>query len=609
MIVQKAEGSPFYVEELIKVLIEEGVIVRGEEHWSVQLDRLSKLKIPTTLTGLLQARLDSLGSDARETLQQASVVGRVFWTDILEYMRNPEFMLAQQIAPITDRLSSLRTKEMIYLYEESASAGGSEFIFKNQILHDVTYESVLLRLRPIYHAQAADGLVEVGGERANEYAGRVGEHYEKAEEWLKAAEWFTRAGKQAQNTYSSDTAIGNYKKALHFYNEYGGPKYAKQKLEVHRHLSEVLNWQARYDEAIENAKLMLQYAEENEDVGAQVRALLSMGFSQTYQGDHLSSLENAMRAKTLALSVDEKGLLARALLMEGQARWRLGETQAALTLDEQALVIFTELNREEDMAIAMNLLGGAHYTSGRFDKAEEYWDKALKIFQELGNRMQGMNLSSNLGAIAEARGDYETAFQRFDSALTISQEIGYRDGQILYLTNRGGAEVALKNYQAADTDLRRVIATIGTTGSWVLSSAFNLHAQALLGLGNHDDAFYSARQALVLAEEDKTPEDIGMAWRTLGMISGKANKTLRISDWDTHEEDDYDAEACFSKSIQILTDAEIDVELARTLREWARYQFQIGNKEIGEQKWKEARDIFEKLGAFMEVERMKDFPA
>jgi len=95
LIVQKAEGSPFYVEELIKVLLEGGVIVRGQDQWSVQVDRLSELKVPTTLTGLLQARLDSLRSDARETLQQASVVGRVFWTDIVEHMHNPEYDLTE----------------------------------------------------------------------------------------------------------------------------------------------------------------------------------------------------------------------------------------------------------------------------------------------------------------------------------------------------------------------------------------------------------------------------------------------------------------------------------------------------------------------------------
>ena len=608
LIVQKAEGSPFYVEELIKVLIEGGVIVRGTEQWSVELDRLSDLKIPTTLTGLLQARLDSLRPDARETLQQASVVGRVFWTDIIEHMRNPEFQLSESDMSITEKLGMLRTKELIYHYEESASREALEFIFKNQILHDVTYESVLLRLRPVYHAQAAEGLVEVGGERVNEYAGRVGEHYEHAGEWLKAAEWCARAGRQAQNTYSSDTAINYYQKALKFFNEYGGSEQFDQKLEVYYRLGEVLNSQARYGDATENFKMMLKYAEENEDVIAQARALQGMGISQTYQGDHLSSLDNAMRAQVLARSADDKALLARALLMEGQARWRLGETQAALPLDEQALAIFTELNSRNDMASSMNLLGGVHYTSGRFDQAEEYWENALKIFQELGNRQMGMNLSSNLGVIAEARGDYETAFQRYDSALTISREIGYRDGEILYLANRGSAQVALKKFEAAEIDLRQAISLAGITGSWVMPLAFNYRAEALTGLERYTEAFYSARQALVLAEEDKTPEYIGIAWRTLGVISDRMNNAVRFSDWETHQENDYDAELCFSKSTQILTDAEIDAERARTLREWARYKFGHGDQEQGIKMWQEARDIFVTLGAHMEVERMQTLP-
>jgi len=609
MIVQKAEGSPFYVEELIKVLIEGGVIVRGDEQWSVQLDRLSNLKVPTTLTGLLQARLDSLGIDARETLQQASVVGRVFWTDVIEHMHNPEYDIAESQTPIVDRLGALRTKEMIYRYEESASAEASEFIFKNQMLHDVTYESVLLRLRPIYHAQVAAGLVEVGEERANEYAGRVGEHYERAEEWVKAAEWYARAGRQAQNTYSSETALIYYEKALKFFDDYGGPQQLKQKLEVCYRLGEVLNWQARYGDAFEVFNRMLKYADEGEDVVAQVRALQGMGISQTYQGDHLSSLDNAIRAEALVRRVDEKALLARSLLMQGQARWRLGETQAALALDEQALAIFTELNSENDMAVSMNLLGGAHYTSGRFDRAEEYWENALKIFRELGNRQFSMQLMSNLGVIAEARGDYETAFQRYDNALTISRETGYRDGQILFLTNRGSAQVALKKYQAAETDLRQAILMAGVIGSFLMPITYNYRAEALIGLGQYDEAFYSARQSLVLAEEDKTPEYIGLAWRTLGVICCKTNNTLRFSDWNTHQMIDHDAETCFSKSMQVLTDAEIDSERARTLREWARYEFMRGDKERGTKMWQEARDIFTRLGAQLEADRMNELPS
>lgn len=610
LVVEKAEGSPYYVEELIRVLIEGGVIFRGEEQWSVEMDRLSSLKVPATLTGLLQARLDSLKADARETLQQASVVGRIFWTDIVEHMRNPEVRFSDAPAPITDRLGTLRNKELIYHYEESASQQALEFIFKNQILHDVTYESVLLRLRPIYHAQAAEGLVEVGGERANEYAGRVGEHYERAGEWLKAAEWFARAGRQAQRTYASDLAINNYRKALEFLEKHGSTvEHDRLKLDVFMSLGEVLNWQARYMDAVEIYNSMLGTAERSGNHTAQSQALQGLATSLGYQGDSQASLVSAIRAEEAAKEAGAKLELARALWAQGSARYRLGESQTALSLAEQAHSIFTELDNRNEMARCSNLMGAVHYVSGRFDKAEEYWEDALRIFQELGNRQQGMDLLSNLGVIADARGDYETAFQRYDSALTIAREIGYRDGEIVFLTNRGGEQVALGNHEAAEADLRQAIQTAGVTGSWCLPLTFNYHAEALIGLGMYEEAFYSARQALVLGEEDKSPEYIGMAWRTMGMICDRTGDVVRFSDWETHEMGEYDAVTCFDRSVKTFVEAEIDMERARTLREWARHEFKRGSKEDALKMWDDARDIFTELGAQMEVGRMKDLPA
>jgi len=608
LVVKKAEGSPFYVEELIKVLIEGGVIVRGQDQWSVEMERLSDLKVPATLTGLLQARLDSLNPNIRETLQQASVVGRVFWTDIVGHMRNPEFNHAEAPTPITDRLGTLRAKELIFPYEESASSEALEFIFKNTILHDVTYESVLLRLRPLYHAQAAEGLIGMGGERASEHAGRVGEHYERAGGWLKAADWYARAGRQAQSTYASDSAINYYQKALGFFREYGGPEQLQQQLEVCLRLGEVLNWQARYSDAVEIYNLMLKTAEENGEVLAQSRALQSLATSLGYQGDHRASLDSAIRAEALARNADAPLELARAIWAQGSARYRLGESQAALSLGEQALAICAGLNNQNEMARCLNLLGAAHYVSGRYEKAERCWEDALGIFQGLGNRQQGMDLLSNLGVIADARGDYDAAFQRYDSALTIAREIGYKDGEIAFLTNRGGEQVALKNHEAAEADLLQAIRLAGINGSWCMPITFNYRAEALIGLGRYEEAFYSARQALVLGEEDKTPEYVGMAWRTLGMVSERLGKPLRFSDFETHQVEEYDAGTCFGKSNRIFVEADIDMERARTLREWARYELKQGNREAGKKKWREARDIFARLGAQLEVDRMKKLP-
>ena len=604
LIVTKAEGSPFYIEELVKVLIDKGVIIRGEDQWQVEMERLSELKVPATLTGLLQARLDSLNAYARETLQQASVVGRIFWANIVEHMRNPEAQAAEFSTPIADRLGTLRAKELIFRYGELPSSETTEFIFKNAILHNVTYESVLLKLRPVYHLQAAEGLIEIGGERVSEYAGRVGEHYEQAGELLKAADWYARAGKQAQDTYEPDTAVDYYQKALKFLNEKAGSDYIPQQLEIYSRLGEVLNWQARYTDAADTYKAMLNVAKDYGNVIAQSRALQGLATSLSYQGDHRAALQSAVQAELMAREANAHTELVKAIWTQGFARYRLGEARVALSLGKQALEITTELNNANEMGRSLNLLGAAHYALGQYVQAESHWENALKIFRELGNRQQGMDLLNNLGAIADARGDNDTAFQRYHSALEIAREIGYRDGEILFLTNRGGEQAALGNYGAAEADLRQSIQLAGTTGSWCLPITFNYHAEALIGLGRYEEALYSAQQALILAEEDKTPEYLGMAWRTLGLVCQKLGKPISLKDRKTRQIIEYDARACFSKSESIFAEAEIEMERARTLREWARYEFRNDKKEDAVKMWQDARDIFAKLGAEMEVQRM-----
>lgn len=607
LIVTKAEGSPFYVEELIKVLIDKGVIVRGEEEWRIEMQRLSDLRVPATLTGLIQARLDSLNTNVRETLQQASIIGRIFWTNVVEHMRNPELREAEYLVPVGERLGTLRAKEFIFRYGEQNTAEPPEFIFKNAILHNVTYESVLLRLRPVYHRQAAEGLIEIGGERVTEYAGRIGEHFEQAGEWLQAAEWYARAGKQAQDTYAPEAAVRYYQSALKFLNGRAGSAEVTEQLDIYYRLGEVLNWQARYTDAAGIYEGMLQVAETQGDRVAQSRALQGLAQSLSYQGDHRAALEGAIRAESLARAADAPLELARALWAQGSARYRLGEARAVLSLGRQALSITTDLDNPNEMGRSLNLLGAAHYVLGEYAEAQGYWEKALKIFQDLGNRQQGMLLLSNLGVIADARGDYDTAFQRYHSALEMARDIGNKDGEIYILSNRGIELVALRNYAAAESDLRQVIQLTGVSGAWFLSNTFNYYAEALLGLGRFEEAAFAARQGLSQSIEDGSPENIGGAWRALGLVTARTGETVTIKDRASGESMEYDARACFAKSQTIFAEAEIHGERARTLREWARYELKTGNQEQARQMWQEAREIYARLGADREVQRMENF--
>ena len=609
LIVDKAEGSPFYIEELINVLIEGGVIITDESSWRVELDKLRTLKVPATLTGLLQARLDTLMPQDREILQQASVVGRVFWPSVLERMSNPDNRQAEVRYALGESLSALKIKEMIFENDASSFADTSEYLFKNAVLHDVTYESVLLRLRRVYHLQVAEGLIRLGGERVAEYAGRVGEHYERAGEWLQAAEWYTQAGKRAQETYSPEPAAAYFEKALKFYREIRSPNGGAAQLEIRRRFGEVLEWQARYVEAIENYRSMLEVAVEEGDRVAQAWALLGTASCLGQQGDQRACMEQAVKAEHLAREIHAQPEIAKALWTEGSAFFRLGEGQEALTRAEEALAISTELNNRNQMARCMNLLGAACYSLGRYGQAESHMERALSLFQGLGDRRQGMDLLNNLGVIADARGDYNAAFLRYHNALELARELGYRDGEIVFLTNRGGVQVALGNYAAAELDLCQAVELAGKDGSWILPKTQYYLCEASLRLGNMGQALESAKVSLALGRADGAPEYIGAAYRALGMVAKELGTSIPISNGDGDKDDECDGEGFFQESLRILSEENMDYERALTLREWARYDLREGNRERGSKMWEQSREIFGQLGAQMEVERMAQLPS
>ena len=613
LVVSRAEGSPFYVEELIKMLIEDGVIVTGDEQWYVKLDRLAEARVPATLTGVLQARLDGLPLPEREALQQASVVGRVFWDNMVERLRRTQAVEAgaRETSPATsEHLRALWNKELIFRHEASAFAEAQEYIFKHAILRDVTYESVLKRLRRTYHAQVAVSLIELSGERVGEYAGRIGEHFEHAGEFAQAAEWYGRAGHQAQATYAPEAAIDSYQKALAFWKESGGPQETRlaQQFKVYEGLGMMLVTQARYAEAIETFTAMHAAAEAAGDAGARARAWVGLARAQGDQGNFRAALDSSAQAEAVAQAASARVELMQALAMKGRTLFRLGEVEAAQTLEEQAVVLATELDDKRQIVNSLNILGAAHIMLGRYPQAEQCVTRALTISQELGDRMGEEDLLNSLGVIADARGDYDTALQRAQEALRIAREIGDRDGEFIFLSNVGAERVRSGEYQAAGVDLRQVIHMAGTTGASGLSDTYRCLAEACLGQGKVEEALAAARHALVLGQEGGMQLFVGPAWRALGMVAAHLPEPIALADPHTGQSRTYDAQACFAEGMRVCTEAGMEGERARILREWAKHELARGDRARGEVMWAEARETFGRLGAELEVARMNNLP-
>jgi len=229
LIVEGAEGNPFYVEELIKMLIDDGVIRGGEGRWQVELERLDKAHVPSTLAGVIQARLDSLPSEERAVLQRASVVGRLFWDAAVAELSadGPKGIDKDELVAL---LESVRGRELVFRREQSTFAATEEYIFNHSLLQEVTYETVLLKLRKVYHRQVAAWLETAAGERLGEYLGLIAAHYELAGDKAKAVEYLLRAGNRARLAYAHTEAIDSYQRALALLKEQGDHRRAARTL-------------------------------------------------------------------------------------------------------------------------------------------------------------------------------------------------------------------------------------------------------------------------------------------------------------------------------------------------------------------------------------------
>ena len=655
LIVSGAEGIPFYIEEIVKMLIDQKVIIPATDQaagqtadpsgqWQVLPERLAAAQVPPTLTGVLQARLDGLNPFERSVLQRASVIGRVFWDDAVQALgvphdsnlqapQPPQAPTSSSSAPLEEKpvkrrlllppsllpaLDSLCRKELILRLENSSFAGATEYAFKHELLRNVTYESLLKKARREYHGQVADWLIENSRERISEYTGLVAMHLEHARRPAEAADWYARAGQQARAGFAPATAIGHFRKALALSTEAETPQSPLTRLDWLDGLGETLAAQARFAEGFDTYQAMANLASQTGNTVAQARAANGNAYLHERSGDYRASIAAAERAEYLARSAGSPGLLEqiKALHLKGWAFYRLGDATAVLSLADQTLKLCTDVGDRRGLATSLKLYGVAHLQLGHFDEANRNFEQGLPLCEEFGDRRNAAAMWNNLGETARIRGDCLAAVGLYEKALAIARQTGNRGCECIYLNNLSGARLGLKQFAQAETDLREVLAITGERKAHILSETYYFLSEALLGQGRVEESIANAHQALDLSLKSGASLDLGGAYRALGVALAAAEGLGKKS-----EEGRSPAE-CFHNAARVFEVMASEGEIARTLLAWAECEARSAESaaETGAEKLKRdaesadhvqkaqrALEIFSRLGMSSEAKRTQDF--
>ncbi len=185
LIIQRTEGNPFFMEESVQVLLDEGALVRNGE---VKLARpLSELKIPPTVQAILAARIDRLPPAAKDLLQTLSVIGKDFTLALAKGVTGKS---QEQLEPI---LAELQLGEFIY---EQPAFGGAEYTFKHALTHEVTYNSVLGEQRRVTHERAAHAIESIYAEQLDDHLSELAHHFLLSNDATKALHYTQLAARQ-----------------------------------------------------------------------------------------------------------------------------------------------------------------------------------------------------------------------------------------------------------------------------------------------------------------------------------------------------------------------------------------------------------------------------
>jgi len=171
-ILERAEGNPFFLEEILRHLIDEGAIVRELDRWKAT-DELVRVELPDTVQAVLAARIDLLESRDKRALQQASVVGRVFWSGAVA-------ALVGDLEGLDPALRRLEERELVAAHAVSSLVGQEELSFRHILTRDVAYETLPRRERPSAHARTAAWIEERTADRRPEFVGLLAHHYGEA---------------------------------------------------------------------------------------------------------------------------------------------------------------------------------------------------------------------------------------------------------------------------------------------------------------------------------------------------------------------------------------------------------------------------------------------
>lgn len=447
-ILRKSEGNPFFLEEVVRTMIDNNYLKRGENRLQWQAtSNIDEIDIPDNLQALLLARIDRLQRDARQTLQLAAVIGRSFLYRVLK-----------AIGTMVDDLDGeLLTLQRLDLIREHSRQPELEYIFHHELIRDAAYQSILRRQRRKYHREVGKTIEELFPERRDEFAHRLAYHFNEAGDYARALKYYQVAGDQSMLLFANQEASEYFHTAIEIALKLNLPSVQLASLYVSKGKAlELLN---QYDQALNNYEELEQLGLTRHDRSLELAALVPQTTIYSTPTDRYNpQLGAELSRRALKMAIDLRDYEAEAKLL-----WSLmlietfstGDLDRAIQYGEQGLRIAREQKFEEVEAYILHDIARPYMRTGQVGKAWDSYARANTSWKQLNNLPMLADSLASMAELSYIVGEFDQALAYAKEGLALSQEIGNTWGQAyntfplgaVYL-ERGDIDACLDSFNA-----------------------------------------------------------------------------------------------------------------------------------------------------------------
>jgi adenylate cyclase len=437
-LIARAQGNPFYLEELLNFLRDRDLDPRDP---SV----LEAIDLPDSLHSLILSRIDQLSQREKTTLRVASIIGRLFPAQWLTGYY-PELGDLLQIKPALERLHKLDITPLDTPEPELA------YLFKHIVTHEVTYESLPFATRARLHEQLALYLEKsIETQKPATLLDTIAHHYGQSNNSDKQREYFQKAGDAAQAAFANDAALDYFARLLPLLDE------PQDQLALYRQQAAVLELTGKWDEAERAESAALAIAEQIADVPATVHCWLALGKLFRLRGQYAEAQKWLAQARDGFTALDDRVGLAHTRIMRGTVCRLQGEYADAREELESGLALAQEMDEKRAAALALKELGIVISLQGDFAVAQPLFEQSLTLCREIRDKWGISAALSNLGVLAYEQGNYAAAQPLYEQSLAMFREMGNKWGIASVLLHLGHLTVESGAAQAAQLFYREAL--------------------------------------------------------------------------------------------------------------------------------------------------------